>query len=263
MRTAARDRPAGVDLGAFCDRMVAISATIRKALEAEAGAQPERKDGSSSALRFRDVRFDLDRVRSGLQEVAEAAQDCGLLPPGEPDQLPTVAAERESLVELLRSWFDGEPGFRSWCQESSLDENLVTLACEVAAKPFVAAAAGALGPDGAQAREPGSCPACAGVPDFAYLGTEAGERNLVCSRCETGWRFQRIGCPFCGTTDAASLTYAQTDDRAFRVYLCGECRRYLKTVDQRSAGSSTPLYEHRLRTWTLDQIAIEGGYRSR
>ena len=209
------------------------------------------------------MRFDLDRVASGLREVAEAAEHCGILPPAEAGRLRSVASDGERLSNLTRSWFDGEPVSGPLCQESGLDENLATLALEVVAKPFVAASAAALEPPSDRSREPGECPACAGSPDFAYLGANVGERNLVCWRCETVWPFQRIGCPFCGNADAATLSYAQTDDRTFRVYLCDQCHHYLKTVDLRSAGSDVPVYEHRLRSWTLDRIAIEGGYRSR
>jgi FdhE protein len=240
--------------------LVAVSAAVRAALVADEDS-PEDKGSASPPLQFADVRFGFDQVGSGLQEVAEAARDRGVLPAAEAGRLWSITAEGERVRDLTRAWFEGPSSFQSLCGELNLDPDLATLGFEVAAKPFVAAAAAGLALPADQSRERSACPACEGSPDFAYLDMDVGERNLVCWRCETAWPYRRIGCPYCGSTDPAKLSYAQTEDHAFRVYLCEECRGYLKTVDLRSAGAGLPLYEQRLRSWTLDHIAAEGGYR--
>ena len=40
-----------------------------------------------------------------------------------------------------------------------------------------------------------------------------------------------VGCPFCGSE--AKQTYYPSQDGAHRLYVCPDCRRYLKTADLR------------------------------
>jgi len=107
----------------------------------------------------------------------------------------------------------------------------------------------------------GRCPVCGGQPDFAYLGQEAGERYLVCARCDTSWRHQRLGCPFCGNQDSSTYGYYPDDEGLYRLYVCNDCRRYLKTVDLRQAGEGRLLAVERLATIRMDLAALQADYR--
>jgi FdhE protein len=103
------------------------------------------------------------------------------------------------------------------------------------------------------------CPVCGGKPDLAAL-VKGGERWLLCSRCDTEWLYQRIGCPFCGNTDHRKLAYYTGDDTTYRLYVCEACRRYLKTVDQRERWQRLPLPVERVLTVGMDLAAVEAGY---
>ncbi|MDI7276101.1 MAG: formate dehydrogenase accessory protein FdhE [Anaerolineae bacterium] len=103
----------------------------------------------------------------------------------------------------------------------------------------------------------GWCPVCGGLPDLAILLGEPAERSLVCSRCSSAWPFRRVGCPFC--LDTEQQAYHEGEDARYRLYLCGACRRYLKTVDARRTGGVDPRVE-RLITIGMDLAALEAGY---
>lgn len=84
----------------------------------------------------------------------------------------------------------------------------------------------------------GFCPVCGGHPNLALLEHSSGARQLVCSRCDGSWSYQRIGCPFCGSE--GKQTYYRSQDGAYRLYVCPDCHRYLKTADLREI--QRPLY---------------------
>ncbi|MFC2002485.1 formate dehydrogenase accessory protein FdhE [Chloroflexota bacterium] len=106
----------------------------------------------------------------------------------------------------------------------------------------------------------GYCPICGSSPDFAYLDKEYGARWLLCSRCDTGWLFQRLECPYCGTQDQNALAYYTDDEGLYRLYICEQCHQYLKAVDLRQAKSEVLLPLERLFTLALDAQAQEAGY---
>jgi FdhE protein len=77
----------------------------------------------------------------------------------------------------------------------------------------------------------GRCPVCGGRPNLALLEQSKGARQLSCSRCDGSWGYRRVGCPFCGSE--GKQTYYPSQDGAYRLYVCSDCHRYLKTVDLR------------------------------
>ena len=107
----------------------------------------------------------------------------------------------------------------------------------------------------------GNCPVCGGVPDLATLEGDQGTRHLLCSRCDSRWVFPRVRCPFCGTADHTKLAYYPGDDGVYRLYVCEECKRYLKTIDLRQVSGEIDLAVERITTVAMDAAAISAGYR--
>jgi len=105
------------------------------------------------------------------------------------------------------------------------------------------------------------CPVCGGPPDFAYLDKDAGARWLLCSRCDAEWLFQRLQCPYCGSQDQSALAYFTDDEGLYRLYVCEQCKRYLKAIDLRQTESEILLPLERLLTFELDVQARGKGYR--
>lgn len=78
------------------------------------------------------------------------------------------------------------------------------------------------------------CPVCGNTADVAYLD-EDGFRHLVCAVCDSEWKVERIGCPYCGEKDPKKLLYYPYDPH-YRLYHCETCEATLPAVDLREAG---------------------------
>jgi FdhE protein len=57
------------------------------------------------------------------------------------------------------------------------------------------------------------------------------------------------------------LAYYPTDDNTYRLTVCEQCRRYLKTIDLREAAGERYLTAERILTVGMDAAAEEAGYR--
>jgi formate dehydrogenase maturation protein FdhE len=194
------------------------------------------------------------------------------------DQMGRIVAERRpELAEALagiRGWLDerrdqigalaGEylrEGRVREGEEAGLDAYLLTFIFINALRPFLRAQAQALAPwvdDSVWYR--GRCPICGGEPDVAALERGSGRRRLLCSRCDSEWAFRRVGCPFCDNDDPSQLAYYPSDDRVYRLNVCEQCRRYLKTIDLRQVAGERLLPAERVLTVAMDVAALEAGY---
>lgn len=169
-------------------------------------------------------------------------------------KLPDWPAEPavEVSVARARAWYAGEsrpPPREAFLLRESLRPFLHRAASM--ARPHVSAEA---------YHRWGRCPVCGGEPDFATLDRETGARWLHCQRCDTGWRYKRVGCPFCDTEDPYQLAYFPSEDGVYRLYVCETCRRYVKTMDLRQTGQSFLLPMERVLTVGMDLAAAEAGY---
>lgn len=110
------------------------------------------------------------------------------------------------------------------------------------------------------------CPICGTAPAMAKLRLLDGKRILECSLCYTQWVFKRIGCPFCGNEDQATLGFFFTNEvDEYRIDTCDKCNRYIKTVDERRKAdnrlrASLPVED--VATLYLDELAEQQGFKS-
>ncbi len=169
-----------------------------------------------------------------------------------------VDEDRAAWVTAMSQYFrDGEVSAQS--QE---EKDILTFLLMHTWRPFLRGWATALAPlvDSSVWKQ-SRCPICGGQPDLAYLGQEAGERHLVCARCDTEYQYQRLGCPFCGNQDASTYGYYPDEEGVYRLYACGNCKRYLKVLDERQAGAERLLMVERIATIEMDISALQAGYR--
>ncbi len=103
----------------------------------------------------------------------------------------------------------------------------------------------------------GYCPICGGKPNFAFLDKERGARWLLCSRCDAQWLFQH-----CGTQDQNALAYFSSDDGLYRLYVCEQCKSYVKAIGLRQTEAEILLPLERVLTADMDRQAQEKGYIS-
>lgn len=79
----------------------------------------------------------------------------------------------------------------------------------------------------------GYCPVCGAFPELSFLQGEEGQRWLRCSLCAFDWRFDRMGCPYCGEKNSNKEFIYIEDSRSKWVELCSDCRRYIVGIDLR------------------------------
>ena len=163
--------------------------------------------------------------------------------------------------KAVEAWFTGKE-----LPSTILDgvsKNLMSAIIQATLQPFLASYSEALNSSVEQELwRRGYCPICGGSPDLAFLKGEYGARWLLCSRCDTEWLFQRLGCPYCSNQNLNTLNFFSDDKDVYRLYVCERCKCYLKAVDLRKTQAEVSLPLERLYTIDLDTQAMEKGYHS-
>jgi FdhE protein len=213
-------------------------------------------------LSFEDWSLDWEQVQGLLQEVIRIiAQDSPDIAT-EVQTLGNVLSEKDVLEEVVRAWYEGS-SLVPIATRLGIDSDLLGLVAAAAVKPFLTVYSEVLLPKVDQESwRQRYCPVCGGNADFAYLDEERGSRWLLCSRCDAEWIFQRLECPYCGSQNQNDLSYFSDDKGLYRLYVCEQCKRYLKTIDLRQAKSEVLMPLERLLTYEFDLQAREDGYRS-
>lgn len=81
----------------------------------------------------------------------------------------------------------------------------------------------------------GYCPVCGSWPELSFLEGKEGARWLRCAFCGHEWRYMRIQCPFCETTDQEQIELLYLEERPHeRIELCRACEKYILGIDQRN-----------------------------
>lgn len=105
------------------------------------------------------------------------------------------------------------------------------------------------------------CPACGDRPLMGKHAEPDGHRFLRCATCGHEWAYPRIGCPSCGEDAQGKLeSLFVTGDEGHRVYVCMNCRRFIKISDERLLGSRVYLPLEDIVTLHLDDLARERGF---
>jgi FdhE protein len=109
--------------------------------------------------------------------------------------------------------------------------------------------------------ESGRCPVCASPPVAGMIapgGTKFGHRHLHCSLCATAWRYVRVRCVHCGSTD--KISFRQLAGTTFvRAECCEACHGYSKVFYLESARALEPLADD-LASLGLDLLVGEEGF---
>jgi formate dehydrogenase maturation protein FdhE len=192
--------------------------------------------GSAGALLVPYIRATAALERAGLASAAEASD----------------ARERNfQVLPLIASWLAGEPPPRERARYTAY-----RAAAVVATSILRRASADVRRELSLEGWSRPECPCCGGPPDFAAY--EGAERQLVCSRCDTVWRTQIMGCLGCGATTEPALCHVKSSELGFALVVCNQCGRYLKEPLGRSI--IDPPVERAL-TAQLDAAAEARGLR--
>ncbi len=174
----------------------------------------------------------------------------------------SLSAAKLLGITLGNSWSE----LRTIAYENSLDLDLLQLFTIYLARPFRQQMAEQLtsGLD-LSLWEQGYCPVCGHSPVFGSILGKEGRRWLWCCCCNTRWRFDRIGCPFCQNRSQQELGYLTAEEYpGYRIYVCDSCRRYLKEIISGSEADEIKFdYDQEyLASASLDAAALGQGYIS-
>jgi len=212
-------------------------------------------------IRFDDLTLDLSPLRKIFVEVIAAFADYPEFFGELPEKLRESGAGRSLTKRAVKAWYEGTE-LPASITSGAASESLLRAAIQATLKPILTSYSKALiGFIDQEHWRRRYCPVCGGGPDFAFLDKERGSRWLLCSRCDTEWVFQRLECPYCGTQDQKSLAYFTDAKGLYRLYVCEQCKRYLKAIDLRQAESEEVLLPlERFYTLDLDSQAQKQGY---
>jgi len=107
----------------------------------------------------------------------------------------------------------------------------------------------------------GSCPVCDSPPVAGIIspgGTKFGHRHLHCSLCATAWRYVRVRCVHCGSTEKISFR-SLAGTTYLRAECCEACHGYSKVFYLESAKALEPLADD-LGSLGLDVLVGEDGF---
>ena len=227
---------------------------------AEAGDIEDRP-----ALRPADVSFE-DRLLEKLLESLSSALTAGDGNGEILDRLSRTAGEDPRfLARLARAAAFGpdEGVLESLAEGSGSHVEAMLFFGRVLAAPFVTHAVGRLKQRGVgPPKSSGMCPWCGSPPGLARLVGGEGRRLLCCPLCGESWPHARLRCPTCQDEEGHDRLWLDPEGPCF-IQACGNCRAYLKTVDERklSEGEAVIPLVWATATMHLDLIAQREGYR--
>lgn len=209
-------------------------------------------------LRFEHLPLDWSDVRFILRSTASAMRTHEALDGDDFRRVEALCRDSERLPIVVKSWYESTSSGPTPIHPDGAGLEPVLLQ---AMRPFLTKSAEAImAKTNLAGWVHGTCPLCAGEPDFAVI-TPAAERVLICGRCSARWRFHQLTCPFCLNEDRGRITSFASRDGQYRLYACDVCHRYLKAYDARHASRPVMPAVDGVATLPFDAAAMQRGYR--
>lgn len=222
----------------------------------------ERLKNRESILEFGNLALDWALVQELIKTAAQTVAEYTSSSSEGAGGVENITSSTFPLHQAVEDWYQGS-SLAPIASAHSVSERLLHSVILVALQPFLKAYSQELiGSVSQKQWRRRFCPVCGGRADFAYLEKEAGARWLLCSRCDAQWLFQRLECPYCGNANHKTLAYFTDDTQLYRLYICKECKSYIKAIDLRKTESAVLLPLERIVTWDLDRQAGDKGYGS-
>jgi FdhE protein len=248
----------GHELEAFLRVIAALVAAQHEALS---GLPPGALPGASEIAKAKLVhRAPLDPAtwrrdeswRVALARILEKI-DAGVLPEAAQEARKALAtADATDLEALADRFLEGDVP-----QADAAKAVFVAAALQVAWTRMAAL----LEPSDLDPADGGQCPACGSPPVAGMIspgGTKFGHRHLHCSLCATAWRYVRVRCVHCGSTD--KISFRQLAGTSYlRAECCENCRSYSKVFYLESTKALEPLADD-LGSLGLDVLVGEEGF---
>jgi hypothetical protein len=209
-------------------------------------------------LQFEHIPIEWGDLRFLLRATAAAMRSHDALDDGDFRRVENLCRDAVRLPIALRSWYEStRPSAPPIAADAAGLEPVILQAM----RPFLTRSADAImAKTDLVGWTAGTCPLCAGEPDFAVI-TPAADRILICARCSARWHFHQITCPFCANSDRSRMTSFASRDGQYRLYACDVCERYLKAFDARRASRPVMPAVDTVATLPLDAAAMQKGYK--
>jgi hypothetical protein len=209
-------------------------------------------------LQFEHIPIEWGDLRFLLRATAAAMRSHDALDEADFRRVEMLCRDTDRLPIALRSWYESvRPGAAPLAADAAGLEPVFLQAM----RPFLTRSADAImAKTDLAGWTSGTCPLCAGEPDFAVI-TPAAERVLICGRCSARWHFHQLACPFCANADRGRITSFASRDGQYRLYACDVCERYLKAFDARRASRPVMPVVDAVATLPLDAAAMQKGYK--
>ena len=213
----------------------------------------------------KDIKLDMKAAKALFTKLCRGLQRKDVRIAAEAKKISQAVRKKEvDLEELFSRVLDGDSGYVDFiANKTGQHKWLLSFLAENSIKPSLEAYAEMFkGYVDQESWYKGYCPVCGSQPERGELRIDAGERFLECSACSFKWRFKRVVCPFCGNDDSKKLRFfnTETDGKAYRVDVCEDCKKYIKSIDLREVqGDVVPIVED-IGTLHLDIIAEKEGY---
>ena len=209
-------------------------------------------------LQFEHIPIEWGDLRFLLRATAAAMRSHDALDDGDFRRVENLCRDAVRLPIALRSWYESTRPSAPPIEADAAGLEPVFLQ---AMRPFLTRSADAImAKTDLVGWTAGTCPLCAGEPDFAVI-TPAADRILICARCSARWHFHQITCPFCSNPDRNRMTSFASRDGQYRLYACDVCERYLKAFDARRASRPVMPAVDTVATLPLDAAAMQKGYK--
>ena len=219
----------------------------------------ERLTKGEPLVKFEELAIDWSLARELFVRVISVFSQYPQLFGEIPDRLKSPKAGRLLTKKAVKTWFTGKELPTALAE--GISDSLIQAIIQTTLQPFLNKHALALIdsiPKDAWRRN--YCPICGGSPDLAYMEKEVGGRWLVCSRCDSEWAYPRLQCPYCLNQEQSSISFFEDEKGLYRLYVCDQCKCYLKVIDLRKTDSEVLMPLERLYTLDLDSQAREKGY---
>lgn len=208
-------------------------------------------------LRFEQLPLEWGDVRFVFRATASAMRTHDAIDADDFRRVETLCRDADLLPAVVKSWYEATGNGAPVHPEGAGLEPVLLQAM----RPFLTKSAEAImAKTDLAGWAKGTCPLCAGDPDFAVI-TPAAERVLICGRCSARWRFHQLTCPFCMNADRSRITSFASRDGQYRIYACDVCQRYLKAYDARHASRPVMPAVDSVATLPFDAAAMQRGYK--
>lgn len=208
-----------------------------------------------------DLKVSIPKFNSWVLELME------LLSEKQPSLKDEMGRLKELLKdETLKRWVKevlafNEYYFNHFAKTEKVSEWLPQFLAEQAIRPYLRTVAEVYAEDLPNFKHTGICPCCGEPVRLARLEGKVGKKVLYCPRCYASWTEKRTKCSHCGVDHDEKMKYLHLEnDPTMQLYVCEDCKGYVKVIDEKQALKKEEPALLDLNTIYLDILAQEKGY---